>query len=507
MNTHPTLPSKSLLITILLLTMIEFLHAGMLGFAANPIMGETNTTPEQFSLAAAAYAGTAILTISKQYWLVERIGWRYFVIASLSFFIAGALICATSLSFNQFLLGRIIMGLGGAAFMTTGRVLVNLIPPSPLRFIGIKYFATGLALGITLAPGLAALAVSHESWFDIFILLSILALVTMCIAFFALPQKIQPLHLRTTSHPVLVILLISGSFLIIYGLQRVQYDFFNNIGLLLIIFLASLTTITYFFIKIIHHEKPFLEFKGLRNKKYIFGVCLFTLCYLLLGANNYMLPFLMQKALNFNWETVGKFQTLGLSSTVVGWFIMLKMIPKSPQPKKFFIVGFICMILFGFQLKAITPDANLWTNILPALICNGIFLMFVMATTAMQTFQEVQHNEVVFASAQQAKNMLGQFGMALGLAIATIISQWRTAVHVEQLNFHFTKNDTTLVEALSKLSPQSLSNTSIDPSALQILSQQLIQQSYLLACIDYFVCIEVLGCIGLLFMVFQKTFK
>lgn len=510
MNSSTPQAPKTLLFTILLLTMIEFLHAGMLGFAASPIMGEISSSPEQFSLAAAAYAGTAILTISKQYWLVERLGWRSFVIGSLSLFILGALICATSNSFNQFLIGRIIMGLGGAAFMTTGRILVNLIPPSPLRFLGIKYFSTGLALGIALAPGLAAFSVSYESWVDIFIILSALSLITMVIAFFALPKTLKSPHLRTNSHPILVMLLISGSFLIIYGLQRIQYDFFSNITLLIIIFLIAISSIGYFIKSIINHNNPFLEFKSLRNKKYILGVCLFTLCYMLLGANNYMLPFLMQKGLGFGWETVGKFQTLGLASTLISWIVMVKILPKYPKPKKFFVIGFMCMSIFGWQLTLITSEANLWTNILPALILNGVFLMFVMATTAIQTFQEVQHNEMVFSSAQQVKNMLGQFGMAMGLAIATIISQWRTNTHYEYLSQHFVINDPTFTNILDKLTSTLIlknPNLNIDQVSLQILNKQLTQQSYLLASIDYFHCIQILGILGLLFILWQKTFK
>ena len=168
------------------------------------------------------------------------------------------------------------------------------------------------------------------------------------------------------------------------------------------------------------------------------------------------------------------------------------------------------MSIFGWQLTLITSEANLWTNILPALILNGVFLMFVMATTAIQTFQEVQHNEMVFSSAQQVKNMLGQFGMAMGLAIATIISQWRTNTHYEYLSQHFVINDPTFTNILDKLTSTLIlknPNLNIDQVSIQILNQQLTQQSYLLASIDYFHCIQILGILGLLFILWQKTFK
>ena len=49
-------------------------------------------------------------------------------------------------------LGRALMALGCASFMTAGRVLVNHIPPSPRRFTGIRFFAAGLAWGMAAGP-------------------------------------------------------------------------------------------------------------------------------------------------------------------------------------------------------------------------------------------------------------------------------------------------------------------------------------------------------------------
>ena len=85
--TQPTpKPPLPLLFTILLLNLLEFLHSGMIAFAASPIMGEIGAAPEEFSLATACYACVAVATIAKQRWLVERLGWRRFVLISLAMF-------------------------------------------------------------------------------------------------------------------------------------------------------------------------------------------------------------------------------------------------------------------------------------------------------------------------------------------------------------------------------------------------------------------------------------
>src|SRR5471030_2489377 len=76
---------------IVLLVALEFLQNGMLAFGANHIIRGLHSTPQAFSLAAAVYASVAILLIVKHRWLVERLGYRDFVLGSLVLYILGAL--------------------------------------------------------------------------------------------------------------------------------------------------------------------------------------------------------------------------------------------------------------------------------------------------------------------------------------------------------------------------------------------------------------------------------
>ncbi|WP_155301152.1 hypothetical protein [Cupriavidus necator] len=102
-----------------------------------------------------------------------------------------------------------------------------------------------------------------------------------------------------------------------------------------------------------------------------------------------------------------------MSSALVSWFILARLLPKYPSPRKFFVIGFGALAIFGWLLSGLTPAANLWLDILPALLLNGVFMMFVMANAAIQTFRDVQYDETVFSHAQQAKNMLAKIGLAL----------------------------------------------------------------------------------------------
>lgn len=502
-------PPISLLLTIFCLTGLEFLQAGMIAFAAGPIMGEIGASPEEYSLSTACYAAVAIVTISKQRWLVERLGWRRFVQFSLAFFVLGAAICGGSGSFPQFLVGRAVMGLGGAAFMTSARVIVNLIPPSPMRFVGIKYFATGLACGIAFAPGIASLAVANESWQAIFGVLAAVAGLTALFATWSLPTDLAPRELRSQTHPILFMSLVSGAFLFLYVLQRAQYDFFSDAASLAAAAGVAAFALYYWFRALHRHERPLLELAALKQPRYISGVGLFTLCYVLLGANNYMLPVFMQRTLGFPWHLVGEFLTYGLLFALLAWFVMAWMLPKWPGAKKFFVVGFLALAGFGWQLATLNGNADLVTDILPALAANGLFLMLVLATTAMQTFRDVQHSEAVLSNAQQLKNMLAQFGMALGISLATIALQWRTTEHYAVLNARFNATDAVFGQFTQQLADAFAAGGSQAAVSLAMaqLAQQLSQQATLLACLDYFTAIAGVGVLGAVTMAIQRLIK
>jgi hypothetical protein len=71
--------------------------------------------------------------------------------------------------------------------------------------------------------------------------------------------------------------------------------------------------------------------------------------------------------------------------------------------------------------------------VVPWLAPFGAFVILAMATTALHAFKDLQFDNVLFAHAQQFKNMLGQFGLALGAGGASVLLQERGALHASRL--------------------------------------------------------------------------
>ena len=511
MSSAPPRHPRLLLLTIFLLTATEYLQSGMIAFGAGPIMGEIGAAPEEFSLASAIYACVAVGAIAKQRWLAERLGWRRFVLCALAFFICGAAICGTSESYHQFLVGRVVMALGGATFMTSARLLVNLFPPSPARFTGIKFFATALAVGSSGAAFLASLAVGYDGWQWIFGLLIALAVVIAILCLACLPAEVAPRELRSQSHPVLLMALVAGTFFVLYAFQRSYYDFYSDATMLAAAAGLGVLALGYFVHALRRGERPLLHLREMRGKRLWSGVALFTFCYALMGATNYMLPQVLQRGLGHAWAAIGPLQAAGLAATIVTWAVMAQLLPRRPAAKKYYLAGFLALALFGWRVSGLTPDADLWTDFVPALACYGMFIMLVLvlATTAMHTFREVQHHETVFSHAQQLKNMLAQFGSSLGIAIATATLQQRSAAHYTALDARFAAGDPAYVQALHTLTASMAQHGAAQPAAMAgaTLVQMLGQQATLLAGLDYFWAVGCIGLAGAVVMVAQRVLK
>lgn len=508
MQTSPRHP-QLLLFSIFLLTAIEYLQSGMIAFGAGPIMGEIGAAPEEFSLISATYACVAIAAIATQRWFAERLGVRRFILLSLALFMIGAAVCGSSSTYLQFLAGRVCMAMGGGSLMTSARLLVNLFPPSPKRFTGIKYFATALAVGSSSAPWLASVAISHDSWRWMFGGLIIIALLVALLARICLPMATPAHELRTESHPALVMVLMAGSFCVLYALQRSWYDFYGDVTMLASAGLVGLLALGYFVRAMHRHARVLLNIAALHNARYWSGVALFTFCYILMAATSYTLPALLQRGLGFPWEVIGRVQAVGLAATVASWVVMSFMLPKKPAAKKYYLIGFTALAIFGWKMAHLSPSADLWSDFVPALVCYGVFIMFVLATTAMHAFRDVSHHETVFSHAQQLKNMLAQFGGSVGISLATLSLQTHTAMHGTALSTHFSNGDPVYEQSLHQLSTVYAAAGAANPGALAAasLAQSLSQQATLLASLDYFWIVAVVGVLGALVMLVQRVLK
>jgi MFS family permease len=473
-----TIPRPALLATIFLFTLIEFLQSGMNVFAAAPTMGQVNATPEQFAFVSALYASVAVLSISQMTVLVQRMGWRDYLLASVGLFLLGVWTCAGSDSVAGFGAGRVLMAAGGGVFMTAARMLVNLIPPSPQRIAGIAAFGSALASGMSGAPWLAAALVGRELWSAVFLVLALPAALAAALVWRYLPGDAASLDASPSRFQLADgIALAAAAFLVLYALQRLGYDWHGERSHAVASLLSGLGCAAWFLYAHAGRAQPFLRLEMLRSRRFVTGLLVFALCYALLGAFNTVLPQLMQRVLGIAFEPAGALQTAGLSAALPVFVLMLLVVRRRPHATKFYVSAFLLLCAFGWHFARLDPAVPAWPGVAPWLGLFGAFVILCMATTALHAFKDLQFDNVLFSNAQQLKNMLGQLGLALGAGASTVLLQERTAVHGARL-----------------------AETASAPAAIQA------QQAGLLGSIDLFWVMAWIGIAGAVVLAMQRRF-
>jgi hypothetical protein len=429
-----TIPRPALLAAIFFFNLIEFLQSGMVAFAAGPTMGQIGASPEQYAIVSALYASVAVLSISQMTVLVQRLGWRDYLLASVVLFLLGAWACAASSNVLGFGAGRVLMAAGGGAFMTAARMLVNLIPPSPQRMAGIAAFGGALAAGMSLAPWLAGALVGHEAWGAVFLLLAVPASLAGVLAWRYMPANGASLDGTPSGFQLADgIVLAAATFLILYTLQRLGYDWHGERNRVFAGLLAGLGSAAWFFGAHARRRLPFLKMEMFRSRRFVTGLLVFALCYALLGAFNSLVPQLVQRVLGIAFEPAGALQSAGLSASFPAFVAMLLVVRRRPHATKFYVAAFLLLCAFGWHFSHLDPAVPAWAGIAPWLGLFGAFVILGMATTALHAFKDLQHDNVLFSHAQQLKNMLGQVGLAFGLGGSAVLLQDRTAVHAARL--------------------------------------------------------------------------
>jgi len=486
-----------LLINIMLMAALEFMQNGMVSFASAFISGGVGAAPEEFSLAAAAYAGTAILMISKHHWLVQRLGYRRFIRLSLLLFTLGALASAMAGSTHELIAGRMLQALGGSAFFTGARVQVNRFVGAE-RGISIRYLASGLIGASALAPWLASRLLSSYSWQGIFLGPLLLVLPVAILSELTLDDHINKTR-QARLHPMGTVMLAAAIFCVQYALERVPYDFYSDeikIGLLLLI---GVPCLLYYINGQLARPRPLLPFERFMSDRYRAGMVIYGVCYLVLSSSNYMLPIMMQRGLDFPVLSTGAILSAASLLSIVIALGHVTLVKRYPLQRKYLVLAFSMLALFGFGLSQVSPDIARWQLVLP-LCAFSVFSALGQGTAALNTFAGI--DEDVFSQAYQTKNMLREMFNSTGISLATILFQARSTLHYQRIAEQIDGQRLGFTSDFA-----SLAGASPDPSRWQSLASMVTQQSTLMASLDFFFMIGCIGCCGVLLSLVQRRFR
>jgi len=147
---------------------MEVLDATVIAPAIPHIASDFGTSPASLSAGISAYLITVAIFIPTSGWLADRFGVRTVFVTALSVFILASVWCGLSSSLPEFVVARILQGIGGAMMSPVGRMEVMRRTPKE-RFMRAMAMVSWPGLsGFIVGPPLGGFFATYMTWHWIF---------------------------------------------------------------------------------------------------------------------------------------------------------------------------------------------------------------------------------------------------------------------------------------------------------------------------------------------------
>src|SRR5216684_2247860 len=149
---------------------MENMDSTVIATSLPAIAVDIGTNPLALKLAVTSYLLSLAIFIPASGWTADRFGARTVFRAAIAVFVLGSIGCAMSGSLTDFVIARIVQGMGGAMMTPVGRmVLVRTI--SKRELVGAMAWVTTPALiGPVLGPPVGGFITTYATWHWIFII-------------------------------------------------------------------------------------------------------------------------------------------------------------------------------------------------------------------------------------------------------------------------------------------------------------------------------------------------
>ena len=149
---------------------MENLDSTVIATSLPAIATDIGTNPLALKLAVTSYLLSLAVFIPASGWTADRFGARTVFRAAIAVFVVGSIGCAMSGSLTDFVIARIVQGMGGAMMTPVGRiVLVRTIPKREL-VNAMTWVTTPALIGPVLGPPVGGFITTYASWHWIFLI-------------------------------------------------------------------------------------------------------------------------------------------------------------------------------------------------------------------------------------------------------------------------------------------------------------------------------------------------
>jgi DHA2 family multidrug resistance protein len=402
-------------VSVMLATFMEVLDTTVVNVSLPHIAGSLSATIDEATWTLTSYlvANAVILPITG--WLAQTFGRKRLLMAAVTGFAAGSVLCGLATSLPMLIFFRIVQGATGGVLQPVSQaVMLEAFPPED-RGKAMAFWGIGIVVAPMLGPVLGGWITDNYSWRWIFYInlpVGIAAVIMTRLFIF------DPPYLRRVSRGIDfwgIGFLALGIGALQVVLDKGQED--DWFGSKFITWLAILTVVglTAFIIRELVVQDPVVHLRVFKVRTYAAGTGLMTMLGFVLYGSLVALPIFIQTLLGYPAEKAG----IALAPRGFGSFCgmpLVGVIIGKVDPRKLLIVGLIGSAVALIALSHLNLNAGYWDLFWPQYF-QGLFLAMLFVPLTTVTMDPIAREDM--GNATSLFNLMRNIGGSVGIATAT----------------------------------------------------------------------------------------
>jgi EmrB/QacA subfamily drug resistance transporter len=393
---------------------MENLDSTVIATSLPAIAADIGTSPLALKLAVTSYLLSLAVFIPMSGWTADRFGARTVFRAAIVVFVIGSIGCAISNSLTDFVIARIVQGMGGAMMTPVGRlVLVRSVDRRAL-INAMASVSMAALVGPIVGPPLGGFITTYLSWHWIFLINVPIGLIGIVMV----TRYIENFRAETRERFDLVGMTLAGVAVagLAFGLSVAGINLVPGAVVASLIAIGTVSAVAY----AVHArrvERPVLDFSLLRIPSYrasLVGGFLFRIG---VGATPFLLPLMLQLGFNLTPFKSGliTFSTaIGALTMKTAAVALLKRFGFRP----ILIVNALVSAAFIAACAAFTPSTPIVVMV-AILLIGGFFRSLQFTSTASIAYADLPPERVSRATSLAAVGQ--QVAIATGVAVGALV--------------------------------------------------------------------------------------
>ncbi|HEJ9149621.1 TPA: MFS transporter [Serratia marcescens] len=491
-------------IAIALFVGLDYFDNTCFSFFISYTAGGVNSPPDELVWSISAYAIASVLGILQQLWIVQRIGYRYYLTICLLGFSLGAIGVCLSESSTELTLARALQGYCIGPMLSVCRILLQNSFSGKARGLALRFFLFCVLLASATGPLVGGNLIAKIGWQAPFIATAFIGALLALLAFLTVPEKGRvKSELKTETHfwPYIVFAVAFSALQI--ALQQTRFELFLSSPVLPTLTIIGLLALCWFVYHQWNHPHPLLNLHAFSLDTYRTGLVIYMFFYYISNALGFLISRALESGLSYPVQNAGNlvgYTSLLSMSLMVLYFSYASKI----NNKKWIIVpGCLIAALICYWLMNMSPDVSeSW--LFPPLLLRGALLLSIALPTGGTTFSIFNDDE--YNHGYRIKNIVKQIIYSFSTASVIILEQHRNALHYTRLAENINLGNPNLKPWLDNLATQlsSLPNDMIHSTSLTFIQQNVIRQSELLSLQDCFLYLFIVSICAAIYSLIQK---